>query len=155
MIDAHEIVTGLWMGAVPPRGRELCDIGFKTLVLCAKEWQFGYDTFEGVTVIRCPLEDATLDARDVMAAKATATLVAREIKANRKVLVSCASGMNRSGLVTALALRELGSSSKDAIKTIRARRCDAARLALRPLCNESFVSVLLALDNTVVTDQNV
>ena len=48
------------------------------------------------------------------------------------VLVHCQAGLNRSGLVTALALMRAGRSSKDAIDLLREKRCDAV------LCNPAF-----------------
>lgn len=48
------------------------------------------------------------------------------------VLVHCQAGLNRSGLVTAVALVRSGMSGADAIGLLRANRCDAV------LCNPTF-----------------
>jgi protein-tyrosine phosphatase len=55
-----------------------------------------------------------------------------ECRAVGPTLVHCQAGLNRSGLVTALALMKAGRSSKDAIELLREKRCDAV------LCNTAF-----------------
>jgi hypothetical protein len=56
-------------------------------------------------------------------------------------LVHCQAGLNRSGLLCALVLREhFGLSSAEAIKLLRERRSPAV------LCNDSFEEYLLKLD---------
>jgi hypothetical protein len=55
-----------------------------------------------------------------------------ECRAIGPTLVHCQAGLNRSGLVTALALMRAGKSSKEAIDLLREKRCDAV------LCNSQF-----------------
>lgn len=62
--------------------------------------------------------------------------VARALERNENVLVTCAMGLNRSGLVTALALCRLGYSPRQALKTLRKARSSLV------LHNPSFVKVL-------------
>lgn len=57
-----------------------------------------------------------------------------------KVLIRCAAGLNRSGLVTALILMRGGKSASESIRLIRDRR------SYQALCNEDFVQYLLSLD---------
>lgn len=59
-----------------------------------------------------------------------------EWASGQRVLVRCAGGMNRSGLVTALVLLRVGYSVDDAIELVRARRSASA------LTNTSFVAYL-------------
>ena len=68
--------------------------------------------------------------------------VYEEWRSGKKVLVRCAAGWNRSGLVTVLALMKDGHGAKDAIDLIRARRSPQA------LCNEDFVRYLEDLSQT-------
>jgi hypothetical protein len=61
------------------------------------------------------------------------------VAAGRRVLVACAGGRNRSGLVLGLALRELlGCSGAEALRLVQLRREDA-------LNNETFARHLAAL----------
>lgn len=55
-----------------------------------------------------------------------------ECRAIGPTLVHCQAGLNRSGLVTALALMKAGKSSKDAVELLREKRTDAV------LCNSVF-----------------
>src|ERR1700722_1864269 len=69
--------------------------------------------------------------------------VARWVNQCRKsgpVLVHCQAGLNRSGLVTGLALILDGVAPAEAIKTMRERRCSAV------LCNKAFEKFLLSLN---------
>ena len=59
---------------------------------------------------------------DVETLAVTAQTVAAEVDAGRKVLVRCAAGLNRSGLVVATVLVLDGWSGQDAIGRVRARR---------------------------------
>ena len=56
------------------------------------------------------------------------------------VLVHCQAGLNRSGLVTALALVQQGMKAIDAIRLIREKRSPMA------LCNPYFTKWLISLD---------
>lgn len=56
---------------------------------------------------------------------------------NGPVLVHCQAGLNRSGLVTGLALVLSGVKAADAIQQMRERRCSAV------LCNKAFEQWLL------------
>jgi protein-tyrosine phosphatase len=65
-----------------------------------------------------------------------ALAVARSVSERRHTLVTCAMGLNRSGLVTALALRYLGMTPSQAIRTVRDNRSPDA------LFNRQFVRVV-------------
>ena len=58
-------------------------------------------------------------------------------KSDKKVLIRCQAGLNRSGLVMALVLMREGYTPREAIDLIRARRGDIA------LCNKIFENWLL------------
>ena len=108
-------------------------------MLCAKEYQPLASLFPGVHVIHAPFDDSgramtTAEAAiAIQAAKAVATL----LKLRRPVLVTCAMGLNRSGLVAALALlyaRKLDAET--AVARVRAARGAGA------LANQDFVKLI-------------
>ncbi len=76
----------------------------------------------GVEEIRYGFPDAELDSVDLERVKQIAIYTAHRWHSGERVLVRCQAGVNRSGLVTALALIELGWSPEDAINLIRESR---------------------------------
>jgi protein-tyrosine phosphatase len=129
---AYIIPKYLAQGSVPLdydlRGR------FDTVVLCAEELQ---DVpLPGVEVIHAPLDDAKPTQEEVSIAWKAAKRVAKRVNANRRVLVTCAMGLNRSGLVTGFTLIMLGFTAQQAIDVIRMAR------GQRALFNEHFVKLL-------------
>jgi len=141
MINADEVFPGLWQGAIPPEGEELRRAGFQMLVLCAVEHQPSDRKFPGLSVLKVPLTDeADLVSDQVMRRVVTpaARFVACAIQNGQKVLVTCHAGINRSGLVTGLALQMLTKwSGKACVERIRARRHEMA------LCNTQFHRIVL------------
>jgi protein-tyrosine phosphatase len=138
-MSASRIAPKLYQGSLPPFGTELAEKGFQTLVLCAEEWQPGAGLFPGVEVLYCPFADraAPLSRGVWERIHHTAARVARRVQRQDRVLVTCAAGLNRSGLVTALALIELyGCSGEEAIVWVRRERSPAA------LSNRTFATHL-------------
>lgn len=135
--DANRIQGELWQGARPPTGRALRELGIDTLVLCAEEIQPPDTAFPGVRVIRAPLDDTwDLPATQFCLALAAAERVARDLSAGRRVLVTCAMGLNRSGLVSSLALHRLtGRSGAECAALVRTARP-------RALFNQHFGELL-------------
>ena len=125
MFDVDNIWKTLWQGAVPPGGDLLRDKGYDVLVLAARDHQMP-EMYPGVTVILAPGDDDERPhrlPRFLPVWEAAAREVAVHVRANRKVLVTCMAGANRSGMVTGLALRELtGWSGKACVAHIRSRR---------------------------------
>lgn len=147
MIDAHEIVPGLWQGSKPRPGSALGEAGFQVAVFCAREYQPSPVYFPGVQVIHAPNDDIPiypLTPEDLKVAVQAATRVARHLAKGRKVLVTCLAGINRSGLVVALALHKAyGYSGRTCIEIVRSRRLiEDYGLALS---NEHFVEALSKL----------
>jgi hypothetical protein len=107
----------LAQGSVPPTNVAL---PFDTIVLAAQEHQFQMPEFTG-EVIYAPLNDSgpppTLAERELI--KQTASRVARRIRAERRVLVTCHQGRNRSGVIAGLALVELGLPGPRAAERIK------------------------------------
>lgn len=117
---ASEVIENLWVGSRPPERPP----GFDLVVLCETEYQPIWR--DGGWLIRCPFEDAEIDGlmfeRTRLAAKAVATAV----REGEKVLVACFAGRNRSGLIAALTLIELGRTPIDAVGLVRVARGNTA-----------------------------
>jgi len=146
MDKVTEILPRLYQGSFPPTGSYLSKKGIRVLALCARELQPPANDFPGVQVLRCPLNDQfePLTPDERVMAQRVAIQLAHAVRGGRKVLVSCALGINRSGLVTALTIRELtGLSGLDAVRLIRRKRPGA-------LSNESFVALLEALPGKTI-----
>lgn len=130
-IDAERVSQRLWIGALPPDGDAVVRAGFDVLVLCAAQLQDG--NYEGkLLVLRCPLLDRDPEGQNPGAdptpeelerAGRTAKRLAFSHACGRRVLVTCRAGRNRSGLVTALTLREItGFSGRVCVELVRAGR---------------------------------
>jgi protein-tyrosine phosphatase len=134
VLDINKIVENLWQGAIPPRGDTLVKKGFQVLVLCASENQ-NADAYPGLQVICAPGDDderVHRMERDLKVWIPAAQQVADAVRQGKKVLVTCMAGLNRSGMVIALALRELtGWSGPAIVKHMKAQRPYA-------LCNSTF-----------------
>lgn len=142
-IDAHEIYPGLWQGSAPLEGPVLSQLGFKGLVLCAKEHQPAAERFSGLQVIHAPNDDdfSRLPTREELnIALKAAYQVVDMIRRKETVLVTCWMGRNRSGLVSALALHLMtGKAGFTCMRQVRARR------GRRALGNPGFQQVLTKL----------
>lgn len=123
-VDASRIVEGLYQGSMPPVGLWVRQAGFDTLVLSAKEYQPSTSSFPGVCVVHVPLDDAKPSAAEKRSIELAGRLVASEVARGRRVLVTCAAGKNRSGIITAVAMRHLypGATRTEIVDRIRARR---------------------------------
>lgn len=136
MVHATRIAPKLYQGSKPPIGERLREIGVDVLILCAMEYQPPESDFPGVRVEHAPLDDGELDERQWKIAQKAATKAALAVRSGKRTLVTCAMGANRSGLVTALTLRQLtGRSGSRIIRHIRDRRPGS-------LCNPWFVKAL-------------
>ncbi len=153
MIDATHIAGPLWIGSHPltmnlcceehdnkgRRGDDLARNGFEVVVLCAEEWQ---PKIPGVETIHAPFDDdhQGLDARQTEIAFDAARKTADRIAEGRKTLVSCWAGLNRSGLVCALALASVTNSTpQEAGRLVRSKRDGA-------LTNMAFRGLLSRLE---------
>lgn len=141
LLDANEVDRDLFIGSEPTRDDAVERAGFKLLVLCAKEFQprSAELGFRGsCKVLHAPIDDARLTPLEVMTVKEAALDVARSVAAGRKTLVTCHMGLNRSALVTALAMLRLrpNLTAEVCIRVIRARRSKHA------LFNPHFVNLI-------------
>lgn len=109
--------------------------GFGALVLSAEEYQPPARAFPGVRVKHAPLDDHydPLTPREWDCIISAANFVAHNVRRGRRTLVTCQAGLNRSGIITAMAVCLLtGMSGREAVELVQSRRPDA-------LCNSSFV----------------
>lgn len=148
-LDFSEIVPNLYQGGYPGPGSQVAEAGFDILVLSAREYQRSHVYFPGVKVIPAPNNDSPthfpLTAEDLKIAVRAAFKVAHAVQEGEKVLVTCAAGMNRSGLISALAIHILyGWSGDQCIRVVREKRGPKAD-GYYPLSNSQFVSVLRKL----------
>lgn len=112
--EISEVVPGLYVGSKPPPGKH----GVDAIVLAAMEYQPPAHLFPGTEVIHVPLDDAPgrhMREDEIALATKAAERVSRRLRAGRKVLVTCVMGLNRSGLVAALAMHEVHGMSADEI----------------------------------------
>lgn len=117
--------------------------GFEVIALCAEEYQPRSAAFGGVAkVYHCPFDDdqeKPLAFATINMVKNVSALIARDLKHGARVYVSCNQGRNRSGLVTALVVRELlGTSGREAKAWVQVHRANA-------LTNSIFTRYLDAL----------
>ncbi|MFX0573828.1 protein-tyrosine phosphatase family protein [Nocardia nepalensis] len=135
----HEIVPQLWMG-----GHHYGSDGVRVPAVVGTEFDVVISLFQadghgpgpGVEHHNLAIPDAALHAEQLAAARELAAIAAAAVRAHRTVMVRCQYGYNRSGLVVAQTLLDLGYSVDDAIALIRRRRSPYA------LNNEFFVNYL-------------
>lgn len=138
-----EILPGLWQGGTSEssllgqptkpghyRGKRPFDL-IVTLYADAQPAPWG------VEEIRYGFPDAELDLRDLDRLREIAAYAAERWKAGDRVLVRCQAGVNRSGLVVGLILREQGMSPLAALGRMRDARSP------RVLSNEDFEAALI------------
>jgi protein-tyrosine phosphatase len=126
--DAHNILPKLWQGSAPRPGRSVSRDGFQALVLAAEELQLPGKLFPGVRVAHAPLDDHydPLTAHEWDVIISAANFVAHNVKRGRRTLVTCQAGLNRSGIITAMAVCLLtGAGGFDAVELVKKRRPDA------------------------------
>ncbi len=125
---ATHIAPRLWQGGFPLVPMTVAASGFDMIVLCAEELQPDKVpcNFSGCVVVCAPLDDT--DEPDkvpgiVEAAANAANVVVDALGRGQRVLVTCAKGRNRSGLVVALVLvahlRISGREARERVQTLR------------------------------------
>lgn len=133
-IDRNEILPRLWMGSAPEPRDSLR--GIDVWIACTREHPPALPRFKGRR-IRVKLVDDHLDPQEILAAQKGAVAAAKALKAGQCVLVTCAAGLNRSGLVTAFTLRLVTRMHpNEVLATIRTKRHPDA------LFNKHFVKLV-------------
>jgi len=97
------VAHSLYQGPKPPPGQYNVDM----IVLMAEEYQPSSENFPGSYVIHAPIDDNPMGItpREKAIIDETATIVARALRRKKSVLVTCNMGLNRSGVVSGLALK--------------------------------------------------
>lgn len=137
-MSASRIASKLYQGSKPPHGGRLQLARIHTLVLCAVEHQPDEEFYPGVELLRCGFVDEyePVGLSTLRMIDQTASTVAKRVRAGKRTLVTCAAGLNRSGLVTALVLTKVyGVSGADAVAWVKRERAGA-------LFNPVFVEIL-------------
>jgi protein-tyrosine phosphatase len=137
-----EVIDGLWQadGEIAPA--ELFERGFDLVIDLSGRAVHGYLPI-GALYVAHPIHDVErLD--DPEAIRVLARLAAANVRAGRRVVVNCAAGLNRSGVVVARALVELGYAPDEAVALVRRARGEWA------LCNGFFERWVL---EEIATDQ--
>lgn len=142
-VSSSRILQHLHQGSAPQAGFPL---PFDLVVLCAQERQYspsvyGHRPFGArARVLRVPLTDGgqPLSPQNAARAYAAGTAVAAALVRDERVLVTCALGLNRSGIVNALAMLQLGADAPSAVAIIKRQRPGA-------LHNPHFVQLVYAV----------
>jgi hypothetical protein len=134
----NEVVPGLFMGghdvrAQSPSACVVTDEFDLVVSLTARE---GYGPSAGVEHVVARLADAVLDPPNAARVRELGANVAAAVRAGKRVLVRCSGGLNRSGVVVAEALVQLGHTPDEAIRAVRTARGPWA------LTNPGFVDYL-------------
>lgn len=125
-----QIDGNLWSGGCP-RGQTPKELDF---IICLYPWE-PYQIHEHQVYTQARLFDSgEMPSTQLLIALARHV---NECRAIGPTLVHCQAGLNRSGLVTALALMESGMTAAAAIALLREKRCAAV------LCNRAFENWLL------------
>lgn len=125
------------------------------LVLCAEEHQPRVKVPKGKKVLRFPIDDdiyRPIPPPVAEYAHQLAAELAKYIRAGKKVLVTCAQGVNRSGLISALTLMHAyGMTGRRAIDLLRSKRKPHGGLYV--LCNPIFEAYVISTRPTHSTLQ--
>lgn len=114
--DASNVAPKLWVGAKPPVDRSYPTVD--VIVLCAAEYQpEKFPHFDG-RLVRAPIPDDALSSDELRRALAGGGQVADALTGGKRVLVTCAAGINRSALVAALGLGRVTKATADELITL-------------------------------------
>ena len=144
-MEVFEVVPGLWIATRLDAASEYSTLGVDVIVdLEDWEWAWVPPVPTGKVFVSFPMEDE--DEVDP-ATRELASFIATLVGSGRRVLVHCTEGLNRSGVVIARALMEMGRSAAEAIELVRRQRGRTAD-GFPALGNEAFVDWLLAEDGS-------
>jgi protein-tyrosine phosphatase len=132
----NEIRPGLWMGGHVRAGEEPVVVGGEFDLVLSLYQCVGHGPPPGVEHHFAEMPDGPLNEAQIAEVERFAVLAAEAVRVGRSTLVRCHAGLNRSGLVVAQTLVELGLSVPAAIALVRQRRSPWA------LHNELFVRYL-------------
>jgi hypothetical protein len=140
-MQIFEVVPGLFIGTTLAASAQYPTIGVDAII-DLEDWEFAWvpPVPTGSIYLSFPMED---EERVDPKVREVAAFAASLVRSGRKVLVHCTEGLNRSGVVAARALLELGCTAEDAIALIRRKR-GLTSDGFPALSNERFVEWLLA-----------
>lgn len=135
----------LWQGGVRDTAPQFVRGAFDCVVFTALEFQpmpTQVDMLKPCEVLMHPFDDCELTTTHLRQAIDLANRVARRVRDGKHVLVTCHMGLNRSGLVVALAAHQLtGLSGEQIVRRIQLRREGA-------LSNRSFADAIRRIQST-------
>lgn len=121
-----EIVPGLWMGGhswTDPSGElQPVVVGGEFDLVVSLFTRPGHGPRHGVAHLVAEMPDGPLTPSQIGAVQDLAKATAQAVSRGRTTLVRCHSGYNRSGLVVAQALVEMGQDAASAIRLVQERR---------------------------------
>jgi hypothetical protein len=137
----NEVVPGLFMGGHDVRSQSAgaCVVREEFDLVVSLVSREGYGPSPGVEHVVARLADAVLDPPSAARVRELGATVAAAVREGRRVLVRCSGGLNRSGVVVAEALVQLGMTPAEAVLAVRTARGPWA------LTNPAFVSHLHAI----------
>lgn len=144
-----EVVPGLWIGGTDDNdvlgdvvafGGQRAFVSKEHFDSVVTMYQYANPVDWFVKEYRYCIYDSDIEHFDLAALFDAVKFAHAEWSKNKKVLIRCQAGLNRSGLVTALVLVREGYSPQKAIELIRERRHSMA------LFNRQFVKFLLETD---------
>jgi hypothetical protein len=138
----NEIRPGLWMGGhywTDSSGElQAAVVGSEFDLVISLFTRPGHGPAASVEHRVAEMPDAALTAFQIDQVRQLAVIAATAVRTGSKILVRCHAGYNRSGLVVAQTLIELGDDARNAVQLIRQQRSPWA------LHNELFVQYLEA-----------
>jgi len=138
-MQVFEVVPGLFIATRLEPTTEYRTLGMDVIVdLEDWEWAWVPPVPLGCLYISFPMDDG--DNVDPTV-RQLAAMIALLVTSRRRVLVHCTEGLNRSGVVVARALMEMGRTPNDAIDLVRRQRGPSAD-GFSALGNEAFVEWL-------------
>ena len=121
-----EVRPRLWLGghfwAGPDGEVQTAVVGAEFDLVISLFLRTGHGPDPGVDHLVTEIPDSPLTAEQIRSVQQLATTAAEAVRNDRTVLVRCHSGYNRSGLVVAQTLIELGQDATTAIALVRQRR---------------------------------
>jgi hypothetical protein len=137
----NEVVPGLFMGGHDVRAQSptACIVADEFDLVVSLTSRPGYGPADGVEHVVARLADAVLDPPNITRVHELGSLISSAVQDGRRVLVRCSGGLNRSGVVVAEALVQLGHSPAESLVLVRAARGPWA------LTNPGFVAYISSL----------